>query len=120
MRTRDTAHSIRGLPGRLKFELRRSADSLVRAVRGHRFARTGCPRSGRWQSQERPFREPARTLHFENGRGSEKLWAMTGSANRNKPKFLGIEGGGTRTVALIADGTGAELRRAESGPANLR
>jgi N-acetylmuramic acid 6-phosphate etherase len=34
-------------------------------------------------------------------------------------KFLGIEGGGTRTVALLADGSDS-LCRLESGPANLK
>ena len=34
--------------------------------------------------------------------------------------FLGIEGGGTRTVALLADAAGHLLKRAESGPANVR
>src|SRR5437879_1620607 len=36
------------------------------------------------------------------------------------PLFLGIEGGGTRTVALLADAEGKLLRRIETGPANLR
>ena len=35
-------------------------------------------------------------------------------------KHLGIEGGGTRTVALLADGSGRELRRVETGPANMK
>jgi N-acetylmuramic acid 6-phosphate etherase len=34
--------------------------------------------------------------------------------------FLGIEGGGTRTVALLANAQGAMMRRIETGPANLR
>jgi N-acetylmuramic acid 6-phosphate etherase len=34
--------------------------------------------------------------------------------------FLGIEGGGTRTVALLADEHGRILRRLESGPLNLK
>jgi N-acetylmuramic acid 6-phosphate etherase len=34
--------------------------------------------------------------------------------------FLGIEGGGTRTVALLAAGDGAEVQRVEAGPANLK
>jgi N-acetylmuramic acid 6-phosphate etherase len=36
------------------------------------------------------------------------------------PLYLGIEGGGTRTVALLADATGRLRRRLEAGPANLR
>ena len=34
--------------------------------------------------------------------------------------FLGIECGGTRTVALLADANGKLVRRVEAGPANLR
>jgi N-acetylmuramic acid 6-phosphate etherase len=37
----------------------------------------------------------------------------------NRP-FLGIECGGTRTVALLADGGGTLVKRVEAGPANLR
>jgi N-acetylmuramic acid 6-phosphate etherase len=36
------------------------------------------------------------------------------------PLFLGIECGGTRTVALLTDAQGRVLRREESGPANFR
>ena len=36
------------------------------------------------------------------------------------PAFLGIEGGGTRTVALLADASGRLRQRVETGPANLR
>ena len=36
------------------------------------------------------------------------------------PTFLGIEGGGTRTVALLADADGRLLKRFESGPANFK
>jgi N-acetylmuramic acid 6-phosphate etherase len=35
-------------------------------------------------------------------------------------RYLGIEGGGTRTVALLADGGGRTLRRLETGPANMK
>jgi N-acetylmuramic acid 6-phosphate etherase len=35
-------------------------------------------------------------------------------------KYLGIEGGGTRTVALLADASGRILRRLEAGPANMK
>jgi N-acetylmuramic acid 6-phosphate etherase len=34
--------------------------------------------------------------------------------------FLGIEGGGTHTVALIVDGRGGLKKRVEAGPANFR
>ena len=34
--------------------------------------------------------------------------------------FLGIEGGGTRTVALLADDSGQRLGRLEAGPANMK
>lgn len=36
------------------------------------------------------------------------------------PVFLGIEGGGTRTVALLADADGRLLKRFEVGPANFK
>jgi N-acetylglucosamine kinase-like BadF-type ATPase len=36
------------------------------------------------------------------------------------PVFLGIEGGGTRTVALLADANGRLLKRFEAGPANFK
>lgn len=36
------------------------------------------------------------------------------------PSLLGIEGGGTRTVAVAADMNGRVLKRWEGGPANLR
>src|ERR1035441_2475729 len=35
-------------------------------------------------------------------------------------RVLGLEGGGTRTVALLADGGGQTLRRLETGPANMK
>ncbi|NBV21795.1 MAG: N-acetylmuramic acid 6-phosphate etherase [Proteobacteria bacterium] len=38
----------------------------------------------------------------------------------NGPVFLGIEGGGTRTVALLADADGHLLKRFEAGPANFK
>ena len=38
----------------------------------------------------------------------------------HSPAFLGIEGGGTRTVALLADASGRLRQRIETGPANLR
>ncbi|HEX4644886.1 MAG TPA: hypothetical protein VH598_04695 [Verrucomicrobiae bacterium] len=37
-----------------------------------------------------------------------------------RPFFLGIEGGGTRTVALMADAGGQVLHRIEAGPGNVR
>lgn len=46
---------------------------------------------------------------------------MTRSSNQKSgPVFLGIEGGGTRTVVLFADADGNMLERFEVGPANLR
>src|SRR5579859_45524 len=43
-----------------------------------------------------------------------------GSKQSARPFFLGIEGGGTRTVALLADAGGQVLHRLEAGPGNLR
>src|ERR1041384_7786043 len=45
---------------------------------------------------------------------------MVSKSNSETKKYLGIEGGGTRTVALLADGRGEILRRVEAGPANLK
>ena len=46
---------------------------------------------------------------------------MTTSASTASPQiFLGIEGGGTRTVALLADERANLLHRHEFGPANLK
>jgi N-acetylmuramic acid 6-phosphate etherase len=39
--------------------------------------------------------------------------------NQNEQLFLGIEGGGTKTIAVLANGRGTELQRATEGPANL-
>ena len=38
----------------------------------------------------------------------------------NSKVYLGIDGGGTRTVALLADEHGRALRRAEFGPTNMK
>lgn len=35
-------------------------------------------------------------------------------------QFLGIEGGATRTVAVLADATGRQVARCETGPGNVR
>src|SRR5260370_32932924 len=43
-----------------------------------------------------------------------------GSKQSARPFFLGIEGGGTRTVALMADADGSLLNRFEAGPGELR
>lgn len=40
--------------------------------------------------------------------------------NRSSPVYLGIEAGGTRTVALLVGREGQLLERAEFGPGNLR
>ena len=37
-----------------------------------------------------------------------------------RPFFLGLEGGGTRTVAILADAAGQLLHRVEAGPANVK
>lgn len=46
---------------------------------------------------------------------------MTSSSQQPaRPLFLGIEGGGTRTVALLADARKHFLQRHEAGPANVK
>jgi N-acetylmuramic acid 6-phosphate etherase len=46
---------------------------------------------------------------------------MTGVSKRpTRPIFLGIEGGGTHTVALLADARQRFLQRFETGPANIK
>jgi N-acetylmuramic acid 6-phosphate etherase len=45
---------------------------------------------------------------------------MTRNPESADVKYLGVEGGGTRTVALLADGSGRALRRLETGPANMK
>jgi N-acetylmuramic acid 6-phosphate etherase len=42
------------------------------------------------------------------------------AASSAQKLYLGIEGGATRTVALLADESGTALKRLERGPANLR
>jgi N-acetylmuramic acid 6-phosphate etherase len=42
------------------------------------------------------------------------------SKKNTRPLILGIEGGGTRSVALMADGQGNLVGRREAGPGNLR
>ena len=37
-----------------------------------------------------------------------------------RPLFLGIEGGGTHTVAILADADGRLLKRFETGPGNVK
>ncbi|MDB6018950.1 MAG: N-acetylmuramic acid 6-phosphate etherase [Pedosphaera sp.] len=44
----------------------------------------------------------------------------TSSQQTTRPFFLGIEGGGTHTVALMADAQCRLLHRLEAGPANLK
>jgi N-acetylmuramic acid 6-phosphate etherase len=46
---------------------------------------------------------------------------MTGTFKRpSRPLFLGIEGGGTHTVAVLADARQRFLHRFETGPANIK
>src|SRR6058998_2780351 len=45
---------------------------------------------------------------------------MTQSHARAKQLFLGIECGGTRSVALLTNGNGEAVQRFEAGPANLK
>jgi N-acetylmuramic acid 6-phosphate etherase len=39
--------------------------------------------------------------------------------SNERPLFLGIEGGGTRTVAILADDQEGQVQRVEAGPGNL-
>ena len=41
-------------------------------------------------------------------------------SRRERTRFLGIEGGATRTVALLTDAQGRLVKRVEAGPANIR
>jgi len=45
---------------------------------------------------------------------------MTRNPESAGVSYLGIEGGGTRTLALLADASGQTLRRLETGPANMK
>jgi hypothetical protein len=44
---------------------------------------------------------------------------MVNAIARDMPLFLCIDGGGTKTVAVISDAQGAVLSRGEAGPSNL-
>src|SRR6185436_14353385 len=45
---------------------------------------------------------------------------MSSSEAPVNPFFLGLECGGTRTIALLADNSGRATKRIEAGPANLK
>jgi len=45
---------------------------------------------------------------------------MTHKPESADVRYLGIEGGGTRTVALLVNAGGETLRRLERGPANMK
>jgi N-acetylmuramic acid 6-phosphate etherase len=45
---------------------------------------------------------------------------MSNSEAPKHPLFLGLECGGTRTIALLADNAGRATKRIEAGPANLK
>jgi N-acetylmuramic acid 6-phosphate etherase len=45
---------------------------------------------------------------------------VTATRTFQRPFTLGIEGGGTRTIALLADARGREIQRGEFGPGNVR
>ena len=45
---------------------------------------------------------------------------VTDAPTFQRPFTLGIEGGGTRTTALLADARGREIQRGEFGPGNVR
>jgi N-acetylmuramic acid 6-phosphate etherase len=63
------------------------------------------------------------TRYYALKKRSPREYSMTMATNSQPSagrKFLGIEGGGTRTVALLADERGRLLGRREAGPANLK
>ena len=45
---------------------------------------------------------------------------MAATRTFQRPFTLGIEGGGTRTTALLADAQGREIQRGEFGSGNVR
>jgi N-acetylmuramic acid 6-phosphate etherase len=57
----------------------------------------------------------------EIGAGWQIIFGMSKKQKRPaRPLFLGIEGGGTRSVAVMADGRGKLIGRVEAGPGNAR
>src|ERR1051325_7078559 len=58
---------------------------------------------------------------FENHSASRILRAMNFASGTSAPRLLlGIEGGATRTVALLAEENGRAIKRLETGPCNLK
>jgi N-acetylmuramic acid 6-phosphate etherase len=86
--------------------------------------RESCTSKQDWAMQEFGVRlgNPySRTSFFENTPFTEILaWMKRSTKGVAGPLFLGIEGGGTRTVALLADAGGRLFKRLEKGPANIR
>jgi N-acetylmuramic acid 6-phosphate etherase len=69
--------------------------------------------------------EPSETFRVRESlakqRGRRILRPVTRrSSHRSRTLFLGIEGGATHTVALLADAQGRLVKRVEAGPANVR
>jgi N-acetylmuramic acid 6-phosphate etherase len=58
-------------------------------------------------------------LNFEKQAAWENIGSMRISSGSGRT-YLGIEGGATRTVAMLADENGKMLGRVEAGPANLK
>src|ERR1043166_10054464 len=58
---------------------------------------------------------------FENHSASRILRAMNFASGTSAPRLLlGIEGGATRTVALLAEENGRAIKRLETGPCTLK
>lgn len=65
--------------------------------------------------------KPSLVNNLEIPSRAKILRRMTkGFRDKGQPFFLGVEGGATRTVALLVDVQNRLIRRLEAGPANLR
>ena len=62
----------------------------------------------------------SRTPVTSRARGAARTAGDQPTPPTSTTTFLGIEGGGTHTTALLADPNGRELKRAEAGIGNLR
>jgi N-acetylmuramic acid 6-phosphate etherase len=63
--------------------------------------------------------EARRRLSAAEGRVRAALRPPVSASRHQGPLYLGIDGGGTHTIALLADAAGAILGRGEAGSSNL-